>query len=244
MGHLLATTTVGSFGGAYHRYVVARGHQPELVLYLSFILTVVLTRVYTTLSRHKEWFPGSGKIGDTHIHHMVVGIILLIVVGFGAIAFNPHGAARAVVAALFGAGMGFTLDEFALWLYVRDVYWAEEGRRSIEAIAVAAALMGLVLMGTQIWIGLAREVNEAVRVGTRAWWIAGVLVAIVNASKGKLGFALVSLALPPVGIVAAVRLAKPGSPWSTVFYGGERHVKAAVRFADRSPLRLRPWRKA
>ena len=47
----------------------------------------------------------------------------------------------------FGVGAALVLDEFALWLELRDVYWTEEGRRSIDAVIIAAALIAMVALG-------------------------------------------------------------------------------------------------
>ena len=44
---------------------------------------------------------------------------------------------------------GFTLDEFALWVHLQDVYWSEEGRASFDAVACTAAFAGLVVIGTR-----------------------------------------------------------------------------------------------
>ena len=56
-----------------------------------------------------------------------------------------------VLAALFGVGAALALDEFALWLHLEDVYWSEEGKKSIDAVMLAA-VFGLVLLGyTSRW---------------------------------------------------------------------------------------------
>ena len=52
-----------------------------------------------------------------------------------------------VLAAVFGIGAGLTLDEFALWVHLEDVYWAEQGRASLDAVVVAALLGGLIVLG-------------------------------------------------------------------------------------------------
>ena len=48
--------------------------------------------------------------------------------------------------------MGLTLDEFALWLNLEDVYWGEKGRESIDAVILTGVLLTLALMGLQFWI--------------------------------------------------------------------------------------------
>ena len=61
----------------------------------------------------------------------------------------------------FGVGVGFTLDEFALWLRLADVYWSPEGRESVEAVAVAASGLALMAVGEPFWRAVAREVWPA-----------------------------------------------------------------------------------
>ena len=92
-----------------------------------------------------KWWPGNVEVGGTHIHHLVWGIVLMLVAGF--ISLMPIDSPwREIMAALFGVGAGLTLDEFALWLRLEDVYWAEEGRQSIDAVVIAATFGGLVLL--------------------------------------------------------------------------------------------------
>src|SRR5436853_5815194 len=60
---------------------------------------------------------------------------------------NPVSPWNEILAVLFGVGCGLTMDEFALWIYLRDVYWAKEGRVSFDAVVVATMLGGLILLG-------------------------------------------------------------------------------------------------
>ena len=71
------------------------------------------------------------------------------------VAIAPDSPWKEIVAVLFGIGTGLTLDEFALWLDLKDVYWSAQGRRSIDAVVVAAALSGIVLVGYNAWIDVA-----------------------------------------------------------------------------------------
>ncbi len=85
-----------------------------------------------------------------HIHHLFWGILLLMVVGFAALATrNPAWHLR--IAIVFGCAMALTLDEFALWLRLADVYWTREGWESIKAAAVAAAVLALFALGAPFW---------------------------------------------------------------------------------------------
>ncbi len=75
------------------------------------------------------------------------GIVLLLLSGFLGFALQPESPWIEMLAALFGIGAGLTLDEFALWLYLEDVYWAEEGRQSVDAVIFAAIIGGCLVLG-------------------------------------------------------------------------------------------------
>jgi hypothetical protein len=103
--------------------------EPLVVLLAAFLITFMLTRLYTRLARVRGW--GSGSLGEVHLHHMTIGITLILLSGLLAVALQPRGLGRDVIAIVFGVGAAFTLDEFALWLYLRDVYWyPRDGTRS------------------------------------------------------------------------------------------------------------------
>ena len=96
-----------------------------------------------------SWWPGNVSTkGGMHIHHMVFGIITIMVVGWVAVTGGYLGDPwQGICAVLFGIGTGLTLDEYALWLNLKDVYWEKQGRASIDAVIIAATLAGLVLVG-------------------------------------------------------------------------------------------------
>jgi hypothetical protein len=147
------------------------------------------------------------------VHHLVWGILLMLVVGYSAIAFAPGPPARELLAVLFGIGAGLTLDEFALWLNLRDVYWSEKGRASIDAVIVAGACAALVLLGLRIWIDLAEDVAAGVRALVAAGAIVTVLLALVNVAKGRPWLAAVGLVVPLAGLAGAVWPARARSVW-------------------------------
>jgi hypothetical protein len=132
---------------------------------------------------------------------------------------------------LLGVGTGLTLDEFALWLNLEDVYWSEQGRRSIDAVIVAATLTGMVLVGFTAWVEVATEVEDAVFAFVGAFGVLTLLVALANLAKEKFGVALIGLFVWPVGLVGAFRLAKPGSLWAR-FYGTHKRARAVARFGE------------
>ena len=94
------------------------------------------------------WWPGSVvSESGVHLHHLVFGIVTMMIsgaVGFTVLGDSPW---AEICAFAFGVGAGLTIDEFALWVYLEDVYWSEEGRVSIDATVIAAAVMGLILLG-------------------------------------------------------------------------------------------------
>jgi len=156
-------TVWGELGGAYDDWIVDTGKQPELFLLLAFLLSFGFIRTSAHMIRAQvRWWPGNVQVGGTHVHHLVWGILTMLVVGYAAIAFAPGSPLREVLAILFGVGAGLTMDEFALWLHLRDVYWSEQGRSSIDAVIVAAGCGALVLLGVRIWIDVAEDVAAGV----------------------------------------------------------------------------------
>src|SRR5262249_9218782 len=126
--------------------IVEPGKLPLLLALGAFVLTFAITRAVTRLIRAGKGPFGNVKAGGLHIHHVVPGVILTVVGGFGAFT-SRHGLGFGFFAILFGMGAGLVLDEFALILHLADVYWTEEGRKSVEVVVVTAALVGLVLAG-------------------------------------------------------------------------------------------------
>jgi hypothetical protein len=108
-------------------------------------------------------------MGGRHIHHLVWGILLLLIVGYGWMidaggeAKSWRLAARRLLCILYGAGAALTLDEFALWLNLSDVYWAREGRSSLDAAVLFAAFLIIGGVGAPLWKGLVRELGNGRR---------------------------------------------------------------------------------
>src|SRR5436189_2076450 len=120
------------------------------VLLASFLVSFLFIRTSARLIRSPRvpWWPGSVKTGSgLHLHHLVWGIVLLLTTGFLGFAIGAGSPWHEILAAGFGVGAGITLDEFALWVYLRDVYWTEEGRASLDAVVSATALGGLMVLG-------------------------------------------------------------------------------------------------
>ena len=229
---------IASIGSLYDRAIVDTDRQAEFLFFVAFLVTFGFIRTSAHLIRAQvKWWPGNVEVGGTHIHHLVWGILLLLIAGYVGVTVAPPSPWHEILAVLFGVGTGLTLDEFALWLNLEDVYWSERGRRSIDAVIIAATLTGMVLVGFTAWVDLTTEVADVVFAIVGAAGAVGVLAAIVNLAKEKFGTAVVGLVLPPVGIVAALRLGKPNSLWARAFYGEGKQARARERFGSESDIR-------
>jgi hypothetical protein len=148
----------------YHQHL-SLSRQIAIRALLAFLLTLAVVRA-VTYSIHYHLLPFRDLVTKSglHIHHLFWGILLLMLVGFGALATRaPEWHLRLALA--YGVALGLTLDEFALWLRLADVYWSPEGRESLEAIVVTTALLALLAVGLPFWRAVARDVRTQFRGG-------------------------------------------------------------------------------
>ena len=209
--------------------LAAEGVRAGLVLLGSMLLSFLLIRTSTRLMRSPKvpWWPGSIETeGGLHVHHLVFGIVLMLLAGF-VLALQPGSPWLEIIAAAFGIGAGLTLDEYALWLHLEDVYWAEEGRRSVDAVVIATLVAGLVLLG---FLPLATDDSLPVIIVSV---LATLALAALAIAKGKVVLGVVAMLFPLVGLIAAIRLAKPDSPWARRRYpeGSRKRIKSERRYA-------------
>jgi lysyl-tRNA synthetase, class II len=205
----------------YEAEIVDVGKEPLLFLLLSFLVAFVITRLYTRVGRARGW--GSGSVGGVHLHHVVPGIILVL--GAGLLAFTPGGREGVVLellAIVFGAGAALVLDEFALLLHLKDVYWSEEGRSSIDALIIGALLGAVMLLTTAPWQPEQGPQPSGPRVGVFVGLTVSLFLSLLCFLKSKRFLGLAGLVVPPISFVGALRLGKPRSPWARWFYRSER----------------------
>ena len=186
----------------------------------AFLVSFLFIRTSARLMRSPRvpWWPGSVTTSSgLHLHHLVWGIVLMIVSGFLAFASKFGSPGREILAALFGIGVGLTLDEFALWVYLRDVYWSEEGRSSFDAVVVATVVGGLLVLGVVPFdLHNASSIETVILVV-----VSDVALAVLAILKGKPLLGLLGILVPIVSLIAAIRLARPNSPWARRFYGAD-----------------------
>lgn len=222
-------------GDWYRREILDPGKQPLLFLLLGFLGAFVFIRFSVRMIRAEvSWWPRNVTPGGLHIHHVVFGVVFMIIGGLGLA--SPIGGERPwaeIEAALFGIGTALVLDEFALILHLRDVYWSEEGRLSVDTVVLGAAVCGLLLLGAAPFGVNDASVNGAPVSGWTYAVVVGVnsAFALVALSKGKAFTGLLGILVPLFAVVGALRLARPGSPWARAHYppGNRKAERARVR---------------
>jgi hypothetical protein len=208
------------------------GSGPAFLVLLSFVTSFMAIRTSARLTRRVSWWPGGVRSGDVHIHHLVWGICLMMLSGFLSFVAAPGTPLTHLTAVGFGVGAGFTMDEFALWVHLEDVYWEKQGRRSIDAAVIAVAFAALVVVGIAPF-GL----DNPGSVGATAGVVAVVLaLSIMCFMKGRILLGVLGLFVPIFAVVGAVRLAQPGSPWARRRYSPKRLARAEARFAEHRAL--------
>ena len=204
----------------YETSIYDEGKEPLLFLFIAFLITFALVRLYTRLARTRGW--GSGNVGGVHMHHVVPGVILMTVCGILGFSTLTNGEiAYELVAIGFGVGAALTLDEFAMIFHLKDVYWTEEGRASIDAMLMGVAASGQLLVVSSPF-GIDDENQAEGAIPFFATVAFNVLFAAVTFLKRKPLVGTIAVLIPIVALAGAIRLAKPGSPWAHRFYDPAR----------------------
>jgi hypothetical protein len=207
--------------------ILDQGREGVFLVLIGFLASFLFIRTSTRLMRSPKvpWWPGSVTTGDVHIHHLVFGIALMLIAPTLAYGIGEESPWWELTAVAFGIGAGLTFDEFALWLHLDDVYWAEEGRRSVDAVVIAAVFMMIVFLGVTPF-ELDGSDWELFLIS-----LAGALIAISTAAvcflKRRIGHGVAGIFFYPLSFYGAVRLAKPNSPWAKRFYGERNPGKQA-----------------
>jgi hypothetical protein len=217
---------------AFDEEVIRAGFRPAQMVLVAFLVTFGCVRLYTHSARMGRG-PGNLSVAGVRVHHMVPGIFLLLGAGFIAITAEDDSLPWYlwwVLPTAFGVGAALVLDEFALWLNLRDVYWTEEGRRSIDAVIIAAALIAIVALGAPFWGEVISGADPAGGFLIVAYHALSVVCAAICLAKGKLIVGVVGFLLWPVALVGAIRLAEPGSLWARHFYDDDKLERSRERY--------------
>ncbi|MUL82413.1 MULTISPECIES: hypothetical protein [unclassified Mycolicibacterium] len=236
-----------------HLDFLTRDRLPLLCCLVAFILTFFVTRIVVRYIRRNAgserpprwWQPRDIGHGSLHIHHMVIGVVLVMVSGVTMVTLAVNGGVPefTVAAVFFGIGAALVLDEFALILHLSDVYWAEDGRTSVDAVFAAVAVAGLLILGFNplsfFDIGIWREDQSlAMRALVVVVAVLTLLLAVVVLLKGKVWTGLVGMFITPLLFVGAVRLSRPHAPWARWRYTG--HPRKMHRALERERWLRRP----
>jgi lysyl-tRNA synthetase class 2 len=214
-------TTIATVRSEFDREIVDTGQLAAFFFFIALLGTYGFIRTSTHMIKAQvSWWPGNVSVGGTHVHHLVWGIFAMLIFGYIGVVHQPPSPFREIVSVFFGIGAGLTLDEFALWLELKDVYWEKDGRKSVDAMIIS--------------------VETGVFAGIGAVGLVAIVVGLVNASKDKYWMAGVSLLFWPAGLVTAVRLAKPHSLWARVAYkdrwcfprGDSKLERSRARYAE------------
>ncbi|MGH8869724.1 MAG: hypothetical protein ACRDYU_17245 [Actinomycetes bacterium] len=226
----------------YQNTIYEPGKQPLFFVLVAFLVGFAFIRFSTRMIRAQvSWWPGNVTPGGLHIHHVVFGVGFMLVGGAGA--FSRVGGQSPwaeVFAAVFGVGAALVLDEFALILHLRDVYWTEQGRASVDAVILAVALIGLLVLGFSP-LGVAEGKDE----GQTGWNLvltlaANLLLVVVTFLRGKFWTGTIGIIVPFVALVGALRLARPNSPWARARYAPDS--RKALRAQAREERVDSRWR--
>jgi hypothetical protein len=196
----------------------------------SFAFIRMSTRIIRSGS--VSWWPGNIE-SETglHLHHLVFGIVTMMLAGTLTFVADGRAPFTELCALGFGIGVGLTIDEFALWVHLDDVYWAREGRSSVDAAVIVASMMLLIVIGAS---------PVAIESGSTAAVIGSIvsvllIFAFVLAAllKGRVLHAAVGFFFAPIAIYATCRIGKPNSVYARYRYGERRprkQAKAEARF--------------
>ncbi|MDT5355883.1 MAG: hypothetical protein QOJ56_4415 [Mycobacterium sp.] len=213
--------------------IVGRGRLPLLCCLIAFILTFSVTRTFVRLIRRRAatgrpprwWEPRNIHVGSKHIHHVVVGVLMVMISGVTLVTLsvNGHEPEFTAGAIVFGIGAALVLDEYALILHLSDVYWEDDGRTSVDAVFAAVAVGGLLVLGLHplmFFLSLWQDTTHSVvlRAGVVFALVLTLPLAVLVVLKGKVWTGLIGMFFVPLLVIGAIRLSRPQAPWARYLY--------------------------
>lgn len=155
---ILLVLHLSKLGVLIHQNIPDRPHRRLFLASVSFFVTFLGVRLLVASITHHVGPFGYVEMGGRHIHHLVWGILLLLISGYGTLAEVGTGdsslsiLASRLLALGYGIGAALTLDEFALWLNLdAAAYWSRQGRESIDAVVLFGALLAIGTWGAPLF---------------------------------------------------------------------------------------------
>lgn len=239
--------------------IIGSGRLPLLCCLIAFMLTFFITRLIVRYIRshagsgapRRWWQPRNIQIGSVHIHHVVFGVVLVMVSGVTLVTVAVDGRQPQVTLAAIGFGIGaaLVLDEYALILHLADVYWEEDGRTSVDAVFAATAVTGLLVLGFHpltFLLSLWHDTSSLlIRSGIFAGMVLSLPLAVLVLLKGKVWTGLSGMFFFPLLVLGAVRLSRPHAPWARWRYHSRpdkmRRALARERRLRRPAVQVKLW---
>jgi hypothetical protein len=231
----------------FEREIITPGRLPLALALVAFVATFIVTRAITRMIRSGRGPVKNVTAGDLHIHHVVPGVISLLIGGVLLLAASRYGPWRELGAVLFGIGAALVLDEFALILHLDDVYWKREGALSVDAITVGLAVMAAALLvaapdNPPVDAPADHLARVLAPVTYVLFWLIPTATTVL---KGRLLLAAFSVLTPVFGWWGALRLARPGSPWAMIAYSRKpaklQRARTRAAKADQRVAPVKQW---
>ena len=140
----------------YHEELDA-GQRAALLSWLAFTVTFGAVRGITYSIKAGRGPFRNLSLGGEHLHHYIWGIGLLSGVGGVAVHGEDERRRHPVVAVSYGVGLALIVDEFALLLDLKDVYWAKQGRISVDLGVGGSSLAGTYFAALPLFRALRRQ---------------------------------------------------------------------------------------
>ena len=155
---ILLVLHLTQLGHIIHQKIPDRPHRRMLLASFSFFLTILFVRLLVMSITHHVGPFGYVEVGGRHIHHLVWGILLLLITGLATLAEAGQSdtpvsiLVSRILALSYGIGAALTLDEFAIWLNLDALaYWSSQGRESIDAIMLFGSLLAVGTWGAPLF---------------------------------------------------------------------------------------------
>ncbi len=166
---------------------------PMMWMFLAILITSLITRTVTRLIRSGSGAGlGNVHITGNHVHHQVFGILIIIGTGIVLVSATPHGAALSAAAAVFGVGVGLTVNEVRAMAAPAGCLLDHRGAEIRNAIFCVLAITGALIGGASFLSG---------PIGATAWWSSvavlavDLLLCVICLLKGKVVTGMVGMVL-------------------------------------------------